>query len=415
MTGQHLLLSVEEGGARSTYRTDDVLFGYIYSLQNRIVMKHLYRGCLVVGFLPVIGATAQISVDPLPSTTLCANTSVDVAFQASGTFDPGNVFTVELSDASGSFAVPSAIGSISATTSSTVSCPIPVASGTGFRIRVNSSSPIVIGDDSGTDLTIAAPNAGGDAIATVCSSGTPLALFSVLNGSPDVGGIWSDPNATGALIGGMLNLGGLVAGTYSFIYTVDLLGCTDDATVTVNVLQAPNAGVNASMVVCSNDPPFSMWGQLGGSAGAGGQWTAPTANPVPDVFDPAVDMPGIYTYVVSGTPPCANAVSTLLIIVNQAPNAGTNSAITWCASAGAFTLFDQLVGAPQAGGTWTFNAMPHGPIFLPGTDLPGNYVYMVPGSAPCLNSTAQLSVTIGACLTTPQSYNAQQQDLYLEY
>jgi len=42
-------------------------------------------------------------------------------------------------------------------------------------------------------------------------------------------------------------------------------------------------------------------------------------------------------------------------------------------------------------------------------------VYTIPGSAPCLNSTAQLSVTIGACLTTPQSYNAQQQDLYLEY
>ena len=87
-------------------------------------------------------ATAQITVDPLSSTTLCANATTDVTFQATGVFDPGNTFTVELSDASGSFAVPVAIGSISATTSSTVSCTVPVQSGTGFRIRVSSSSPI---------------------------------------------------------------------------------------------------------------------------------------------------------------------------------------------------------------------------------------------------------------------------------
>jgi len=346
-------------------------------------------------------STAQITLDPLPSTSLCANTSVDVMFQASGTFDPGNTFTVELSNATGSFAPPVEIGSISAIGSGTVSCTIPATAGTGFRLRVKSSSPVVVGDVSGIDLTISTPNAGVSGVVTVCASGAPFSLFPVLGGAPDAGGTWVDLDATGGQIGGVLNPGLLTSGTYVFSYTVDLSGCTDVAHVTVTVVQALDAGLNASLTVCSNDPPFQLWSQLGGTPDPGGSWMSPAGNPIPLSFDPAVDPAGVYSYVVVADPPCANATAALAITVVQAASAGADAALTWCASAGPFILIEQLSGTPQPGGTWTFAGSAHGPAFIPGVDTPGLYVYSVPSAAPCMTATAELMVTIGACLTTP--------------
>jgi N-acetylneuraminic acid mutarotase len=72
------------------------------------------------------------------------------------TFTAGNIFNVELSDATGSFTSPVVIGSLSST-ADTGSIPVtfpPTASGTAFRIRITSSNPALTGSDNGTDLTI---------------------------------------------------------------------------------------------------------------------------------------------------------------------------------------------------------------------------------------------------------------------
>lgn len=73
-------------------------------------------------------------------------------------FTAGNTYTVELSDASGSFASPTAIGSISSTSNGPldVSYTIPAgtATGNGYRIRVVSSNPAVTSADNGSNITI---------------------------------------------------------------------------------------------------------------------------------------------------------------------------------------------------------------------------------------------------------------------
>jgi len=71
-------------------------------------------------------------------------------------FPTGNIFTAQLSDASGSFASPTVIGT-SSTNSISGSLGNPPA-GTGYRIRIVSSTPGagVNGPDNGTDLTIGA-------------------------------------------------------------------------------------------------------------------------------------------------------------------------------------------------------------------------------------------------------------------
>src|SRR5690606_25816026 len=76
---------------------------------------------------------------------------------ASTVYLPGNVFTAELSDASGSFVAPTVIGSlVSVSGSGSIAAIIPAsaATGSGYRIRVISSAPILTGADNGADISI---------------------------------------------------------------------------------------------------------------------------------------------------------------------------------------------------------------------------------------------------------------------
>ncbi len=107
------------------------------------------------------GTPTTITTDPITgspfNTTCSAGSSVSVPFTSSGTFNAANVYTAQLSNASGSFASPLNIGTLSGNGNSGVinsTIPSGTTAGTGYRIRVVSSSPIVSGTDNGTDLTI---------------------------------------------------------------------------------------------------------------------------------------------------------------------------------------------------------------------------------------------------------------------
>ncbi len=66
-----------------------------------------------------------------------------------------NVYTVQLSDAAGSFAAPTTIGTRTAITAAAISCTIPaVPFGTGYRVRIVSSNPVVNSPDNGSNITI---------------------------------------------------------------------------------------------------------------------------------------------------------------------------------------------------------------------------------------------------------------------
>lgn len=80
-----------------------------------------------------------------------------IPFTTNGTFNVGNIFSAELSDETGSFSNPLVIGTLSGNSSDTIYATITPDSlkrGTGYRIRVVSSNPSVIGTDNGSDLAI---------------------------------------------------------------------------------------------------------------------------------------------------------------------------------------------------------------------------------------------------------------------
>lgn len=102
--------------------------------------------------------TGAITTGVVP-TSLCAGSSVSVPFTVSGsTFASGNVFTAQLSDAAGSFATPTNIGTLTGTTSGSISATIPAgAVGTGYRIRVVSSLTAATGSINASNISISAP------------------------------------------------------------------------------------------------------------------------------------------------------------------------------------------------------------------------------------------------------------------
>jgi hypothetical protein len=98
-----------------------------------------------------------ISTGPLSNTNICVCSSFNVAYNATGTYGPGNVFSAELSDATGSFASPTIIGTLVSNANSgniPIDIPCNQISGNAYRIRVVASVPSVVGTDNGTNLSI---------------------------------------------------------------------------------------------------------------------------------------------------------------------------------------------------------------------------------------------------------------------
>jgi hypothetical protein len=129
-------------------------------------MKNVYlsmKYALLILLLTFIGLTKTnfsygqtISVLPIPL-TYCSCSPVSVGYTATGTYNIGNAFFVELSNAAGNFAAPVVIGTlVSNALNGNIPCVIPCNTpyGTGYRIRIRSNSPIVIGNNNGNNITI---------------------------------------------------------------------------------------------------------------------------------------------------------------------------------------------------------------------------------------------------------------------
>ncbi|MFT5777519.1 MAG: hypothetical protein ACI837_000454 [Crocinitomicaceae bacterium] len=101
--------------------------------------------------------TAPFTVDCTAPTTDAGS----VAFTSVGTFNGPNIYTVQLSDATGSFASPTSIGTLASTANSgSIPFVIPAltATGAGYLMRVVSDDPFTVGSSSAAfTITQSAP------------------------------------------------------------------------------------------------------------------------------------------------------------------------------------------------------------------------------------------------------------------
>ena len=135
----------------------------------------------------------------------CAGNNISVPFTAAGYVDAANTFTVQLSDANGSFANPVTIGSFTSLVSGSIEATLPSGiSGTGYVARVVSSNPVRLSSDlvavtvyPGATLTATSTDAcfgGVGSITVTPSGGTAPYSYTLVDGSENNTGYWGDVN-----------------------------------------------------------------------------------------------------------------------------------------------------------------------------------------------------------------------------
>ena len=282
-----------------------------------------------------------ITTQPLGSAILCPGSVINVSFTGDGPANAGNIYTAQLSSSTGVFPGTS-IGTLSSTsTSGTISCTIPggTAVGTGYRIRVISSNPSIIGSNNGTNLTVQQTIGAAGVItgtATVCAGQNSVA-YSVAALTNATTYNWTLPSGATIASGSGTNsiLVNFSSGAVSGSVTVSgantcFAGTSSPAfNVTVNPLptalsaitgSSPCVGQTAAFSVTSNPTAVSYnWTLTGGGTIVSGSGTNSITANFPSASTGTLSVSGVNTCG-SGT------ASTLAINVIAQPASPTISA-----------------------------------------------------------------------------------------
>ncbi|WP_333876571.1 gliding motility-associated C-terminal domain-containing protein, partial [Flavobacterium sp.] len=337
----------------------------------------------ITGISPCVDATATVTVTVTPgpeagtdnTITLCINSSPqDLTPLLGPNSQPGGTWTPTLASGTGVFdpAVDVA-GNYTYTLSGTQPCD------NDFAVITVTVNPV--------------PNAGDNNAVAFCSNGTAQDLFPLLGANAQAGGTWSPGLASGS---GVFDPAVDAAGTYT--YSVGGGFCaTSTADIIVSIEQAPNSGgAGQTLNACVSATSVDLSTGLDGTQDVG-VWSDDDATGALSgaIFNPSVIGVGTYhfTYTVNGIAPCANATSTVTVIVNPAPVAGNNASLTLCSTDAAQDLFALLGTSAETGGTW-FPALASGTgVFNPAVDTSNTYTYTVT-SMYCPSASANVNVTV---------------------
>ncbi|TXI81460.1 MAG: T9SS type B sorting domain-containing protein, partial [Flavobacteriales bacterium] len=247
--------------------------------------------------------------------------------------------------------------------------------------------------DASATVTVALntpPDAGTDGAITLCSMDAAVSLFAQLGGTPDANGTWSGPSPTA---GGLFDPATMSAGVYTYIVP-GTAPCPDaSATVTVALTTPPDAGTDGAITLCISSPATPLFDVLGGTPDLGGIWSGPGPL-INGLFDPATSTVGTYSYTVSGIAPCASASATVDVNVVSEPDPGTPNSITLCGTDSPISLFGQLGGTPDVGGTWSGPSAVSGGQFDPLTMSAGVYTYTIDVPPPCVSVSTTITVAL---------------------
>ncbi len=212
--------------------------------------------CIFLTFSTTASAAVIITTGTITPLHYCPGDSVLVPFTVSASMTNGNIFTAQLSNDTGQFATPVAIGTLASTNSGTVHCMIPGGTfpSNRYRIRVIGSNPNVTGSTSVDSFIVYNDNftvsIAAFTTATFCS-GDSCVIWNV------TGGIftsyqWYRNNI--AITGATSDH---YAATSTGLYTLQLsTPCatfTSASGVVVTVNQSPNMSVLGDTIICIGD------------------------------------------------------------------------------------------------------------------------------------------------------------------
>jgi hypothetical protein len=218
-------------------------------------------------------------VNPLAN-NFCPGQSLVVNYTKTGVFNQGgilvqpNIFRAQLSDATGSFANPVNIGSVTSNQSGSINAVIPANTppGTGYRIRVIATNPAFNGTPNSFNITIGTtPQAVATAAGpiTFCDGGSvtlnantaPAFTYQWQLGGVDIGGATTS------------TLNAVASGSYRVVVS-STCGTATSAPVAVQVNALPEHALVAptDLSTCAGEPVIFAATDLSGQGGLEYQW-----------------------------------------------------------------------------------------------------------------------------------------------
>ena len=263
-------------------------------------------------------AVYLLMLPSLPN-TFCKGDSVTVFYGSSYPLQATNVFTIQLSNASGSFASPTSLGSVTAQTGGSMKVLIPssLPNGNGYRVRITSSAPALISVDNGFDLAVGPKPAKPVAttVSPVCADDT-LKLFAANMSGVTWG--WEGPNSFSSSSQNPFIPNVTTAATGDYIVSAIAGGCASKDTVSVTVgivpvkpVAATNTPICAGSLLAltaSTSTPGVSWTWNGP-----GNFTSTQQNPVIAATKPADSGDYIVTASING---CSSSDTVNAIITN---------------------------------------------------------------------------------------------------
>jgi hypothetical protein len=211
---------------------------------------------------------------------ICAGDTFQVPYTINNVnnFNSGNVFSVQLSDASGSFAGgTTTIGTRTATTAGSITCVVPntVTPSNNYRIRIRSTNLLDSSAPNQRNISIGVvrPNVSNSNNGPICT-GQQLNLTATST-TTGVGYKWTGPAGFNSTLQNPVISSATNANNGNYIVTARLFGCLAKDTTTVVVANASASTVSAtgSSPICERDTLY-LNGTVGTVANSYG-WSGP--------------------------------------------------------------------------------------------------------------------------------------------
>ncbi len=238
-------------------------------------------------------------------------------------------------------------------------------------------------DQDTVQVNVSVPTANAGADLAICAGDSAQ-----LNASGGVGYAWS-PAAGLSATDIPDPLAGPAVTTDYVVVVTNAAQCSTTDTVTVTVNTVANAGVSTNISTCGSGVVFTLLDSLGGTPDPGGVWLDPNLASHNDLFDPAFDAAGTYTYIAGAGTPCPDSAFVQVLITN--PNvqiSGDNEICTGDTTQLTATGGSTFVWSPSTGVSNTGIA---NPLFFPTTTQ--DYAVNVTDGAGCIGvGTVTLTV-----------------------
>ena len=269
-------------------------------------------------------------------------------------------------------------------------------------------------------ITVSEPgNPGADNADVFCGApANPVNLVSYLNNDFTPGGTWTTSSPFAISDPTNVDMSSANVDTYYFYYTIENEPCDPVfSTITIQVINEPNAGTDDSVSVCNDGPNTVL--NLDGALGAhdlNGEWIDNDGSGVdldnPDYVDFGGVPSGVYhfTYIIYQNGTCPEVTAVITVTVGSGAFAGTDGSDAICqGSTQLIDLYLYLGSNFDAGGNWTqlsgnFVSLsdPHNVSFSNSQEGIYNFQYAVNGA--CGTDVALITITINSSLNAGLDY-----------